>query len=50
MMYDTDQCRTHLNFCVCLGGRGVGVFPYGALCELFWWDCALCLYRILYLG
>ena len=26
------------------------VFPYGALCGLFWWDCALCEYRIAYLG
>ena len=39
MMYDTDQCRTHLNslwfvcvWCVCVG---VFVFQYGALCGLF---------------
>ena len=34
--------------CVCVGG-GV-VFPYGALCGLFWWDCALRVYRISQLG
>ena len=52
-------CRTgELNlcqYCVCVwggggGGRGLFVFPYGALCGLFWWDCALRVYRILYLG
>ena len=31
------------------GGGGV-VVPYGALCGLFWWDCALRVYRISYLG
>ena len=48
-MYDTDQCHIHLNslwFVCVLGG---GVFPYDALCGLFWWDCALRVYRI-YLG
>ena len=40
MMYDTDQCHIHLNSVrfVCVWG---GVFPYDALCGLFWWDCAL---------
>ena len=30
-------------FCVCVGGwRGeLFVFPFRALCGLFWWDCAL---------
>ena len=51
MMHGTDQCRTRLNVCVgCVwGGRGV-VFPYLSLCGLFWWDCALRVYRISYLG
>ena len=55
MMYDTDQCHTHLNLlwvlCVCVRVCvWEGVFPYGALCGLFWWDCALCVYSIPYLG
>ena len=25
-------------------------FPYNTLCRLFWWDCALHVYRISYLG
>ena len=61
MMYDTDQCHTHLNslwflcLCVCICvcvvvGGGGGVFPYGALCGLFCWDCALRVYGISYLG
>ena len=54
MMYDTDQCRTHLNslcffLCQCVLGGGGVVFPYLALCGLFWWDCALHVYRISYL-
>ena len=55
MMYDTDQCRTHLNslcgfvWCVWKGGGG-GVFPYVALCGLFRSDCDLRVYRISYLG
>ena len=42
--------------CVCgVGGGGVcvcggGVFPYGALCGLFWWDCVQRVHRISYLG
>ena len=52
-MYGTDRCRTHLNslwvFCVCVwGGGGGGGFPYFALYGLFWWDCALRVYRIAY--
>ena len=35
-------CYSH---CVC-----VCVFPYNALCKLFWQDCPLRMYRILYLG
>ena len=47
MMYDTDQCHIHLNslWFVCVGWV-VFVFPYDALCGLFWWDCALCVYGI----
>ena len=36
-----------LQSCVCVC---VYVFPYNALCKLFWLDCPLCMYRILYLG
>ena len=39
-------------FCSCvwgLGGGG-GVFPYGALCGLFEWNCPLHVCRISYLG
>ena len=54
MMYDTDQCRTHLNslwvLCGLEWGEGGGDFPYLALCGLFGWDCALRVYRISYLG
>ena len=52
MMYDTDQCHIHLNslwFVWGVGG-GVFVFPYDALCGLCWWDCALRVHRISYLG
>ena len=41
---------------VCVGDGGGGVegrlfvFPYGALCGSFWWNCALRVYRISYLG
>ena len=36
---------------VCVQGEGLFVFPYGALCgRLFWWNCALRVYRISYLG
>ena len=38
--------------CVLRGGGGGGGeergVPYLALCGLFWWDCALCVYRISY--
>ena len=34
--------------CVCVCGGGGG--PYGALCGLFWWDYALRVYGISYLG
>ena len=49
MMYDTDQCHIHLNslWFVCVWGGGV--FPYDALCGLFWWDCALRVYTTSYL-
>ena len=39
--------------CVCCCCCWVFFFwggPYGALCGLFWWDCALYVYRISYLG
>ena len=44
-MYSRDR-RTILGYC----SRIVFVFPYDALCGLFWWDCALRVYRISYLG
>ena len=53
VMYDTDQCRTHLTSLWFVGGgggrRGGGGFPYSALCGLFWWDCVLRVYRISHL-
>ena len=54
MMYDTDQYSViyiliHCGLCVCVCVCG-GVFPYDALYGLFWWDCALRVYRISYLG
>ena len=52
MMYDTDQCTFEF-IVVCVGvggGGGAFVFPYATLCGLFWWDCALRMYRISYLG
>ena len=44
----------HMSMCACMcmcvcGGGGGGIFPYGALC-VFWWDCALRVYIISYLG
>ena len=50
MMYDTDQCHIHLNSLRFVCGWVVFVFPYDALCGLFWWDCALGVYRISSLG
>ena len=54
IMYNTDQCHIHLNSLWCVWGGWVGwvvfVFLYDALCGLFWWDCALLVYRISYLG
>ena len=49
-MYNTDQCCTHLNSLWLLRVFGGGVFPYLASSGLFWWDCALRVYRISYLG
>ena len=59
MMYDTDQWSYTFDFIVGLlllfylfvfwWGGGMFVFPYGALC-VFWWDCALHVYRLSYLG
>ena len=41
-----------LGACVhaCLFACVVCVFSYNTLCKLFWEDCALRVYRILYLG
>ena len=44
-------CASDCGLCVWGGGgEGLFVFPYGALCGLFWWDRALRVYRISYLG
>ena len=44
VIYIWIQCG--LSVCVGGGGGGevVSVFPYGVLCGLFWWDCALRVY------
>ena len=40
--------RYQICVCVCVGG--MFVFPYCALCGLFWWDYAVRVYKISYLG
>ena len=55
IMYDTDEYRTHLNslwYFVCVWGGGEGrclSFGRMVLCVV-WWDYALSVYRISYLG